>query len=167
MPKPMSAPKVVVMGVSGCGKSLIGAQLAERLEVPFFDADDFHSAANVQKMADGIPLTDADRAGWLEELAGLLAREPGLVLACSALKRRYRERLRQAVPALRFLYLEGDFATIRGRLAGRQDHYFKGDDMLRSQFAQLEPPGPDEASTVPIDQPPARVLQRCLASLRD
>ncbi|MGJ7456326.1 gluconokinase [Halomonas sp. RA08-2] len=165
MPEWMTPPKVVVMGVSGCGKSLIGARLARELDIAFFDADDFHSAANVQKMAEGIPLTDADRADWLEALAGLLAREPALVLACSALKRRYREQLRQAVPALRFLYLEGDFATIRGRLAGRHDHYFKGDDMLRSQFAQLEPPGVDEAVAVSIDQPPVRVLQRCVDAL--
>lgn len=158
--------KVVVMGVSGCGKSLIGARLAEALGVTYFDADDFHSAKNVHKMANGMPLTDADRTDWLTDLADLIAREPGLVLGCSALKRRYRQQLRQADPMLHFLYLEGDFATIRDRLDAREAHYFKGETMLRSQFDQLEPPGPDEATTIPIDQPPARILQQCLDVLR-
>lgn len=157
--------KVVVMGVSGCGKSLIGAQLAANLNIPFFDADDFHSENNVRKMADGIPLNDDDRSGWLDELGKLLARESALVLGCSALKQRYRESLRQAEPNVVFIYLEGDFATIRQRLAEREDHYFKGDDMLHSQFAQLEPPRADEAVAVPIDQLPADVLRQCMDAL--
>ncbi|MCA1773227.1 MAG: gluconokinase [Halomonas sp.] len=157
--------KVVVMGVSGCGKSLIGAQLATKLSVPFFDADDFHSESNIRKMADSIPLNDDDRKGWLDELGKLLARESALVLGCSALKQRYRERLRQAEPNVLFIYLEGDFATIKQRLAGREGHYFKGDDMLHSQFAQLEPPTSDEAVAVPIDQPPANVLRQCMDAI--
>ncbi|MDQ7732471.1 gluconokinase [Halomonas sp. SpR1] len=157
--------KIVVMGVSGCGKSLIGAQLASSLGIPFYDADDFHSQSNVIKMAQGIPLDDEDRAGWLSDLAKLLSQETALVLGCSALKRRYRERLSRDEPNVVFIYLEGDFATIRNRLAGRQDHYFKGDDMLQSQFAQLEPPGKNEAVTVSIDQPPEAVVQNCLNAL--
>jgi gluconokinase len=161
-PKP---PKVVVMGVSGSGKSLIGARLAERLGIPFFDADDFHSPANVQKMADGTPLTDADRAGWLEDLAALIRREPALVLGCSALKRRYRQRLREADPGLIFLYMEGDFTTIRERLNSRQGHYFQGETMLRNQFEQLEAPGPDEAVAIDIREDADSVLRQCLSAL--
>ncbi|EHJ93229.1 gluconokinase [Vreelandella boliviensis] len=157
--------KIVVMGVSGCGKSLIGDQLASYFGIPFYDADDFHSQSNVNKMAEGIPLNDEDRIGWLSDLAQLLSQETALVLGCSALKRRYRERLRRDEPNVVFIYLEGDFATIRKRLAGREDHYFKGDDMLQSQFAQLEPPSEDEAVTISIDQPPEMVLQGCLDAL--
>ncbi|MGS2742930.1 gluconokinase [Halomonas sp. LS-001] len=158
--------KIVVMGVSGCGKSLIGAQLASALGIAFYDADDFHSQNNVQKMAQGIPLNDEDRAGWLSDLAQLLSREAAIVLACSALKHRYRERLRRDEPNVVFIYLEGDFATIRNRLAGREGHYFKGDDMLRSQFAQLEPPSEDDAIIVQIAQSPETVLAQCIAAVK-
>lgn len=100
-------PKVVVMGVSGCGKSLTGTRLAQELGVPFYDADDYHSRANVEKMAAGIPLTDEDRLGWLDDLAELIRREEsGLVLACSALKRAYRERLQRRNPETCFVYLK-------------------------------------------------------------
>ncbi|MDQ7727060.1 gluconokinase [Halomonas sp. SpR8] len=157
--------KILVMGVSGCGKSLIGAQLASSLGIPFYDADDFHSQSNVDKMAQGIPLNDQDRSDWLSDLAQLLSQETALVLGCSALKRRYRERLRRDEPKVVFIYLEGDFATIRDRLAAREDHYFKGDDMLQSQFAQLEPPSEIEAITVSINQPPEMVLQSCINAL--
>ncbi|MCL7931533.1 gluconokinase [Halomonas llamarensis] len=157
--------KVVVMGVSGCGKSLIGAKLARYLGVPFYDADDFHSDSNVDKMAKGIPLNDEDRADWLADLAKLLSSETALVLGCSALKYRYRERLRRDEPNVVFIYLSGDFTMIRERLAGRENHYFKGDDMLKSQFAQLEPPSEAEAAIVSIDQSPATILEHCLHAL--
>lgn len=153
------------MGVSGCGKSLVGQRLATALALPFFDADDFHSAANVRKMAGGIPLTDADRQQWLDHLAGMIAGRDGLVLACSALKRRYRERLRRADPDLVFLHLDGDFDTIWARLSAREDHYFSGRAMLESQFEQLEPPGPDEAHTIDIALPAERVVEQCLTVL--
>lgn len=162
----MSKDKIVVMGVSGSGKSLIGEQLASRLDIPFFDADDFHSPDNVRKMADGIPLSDADRAGWLEDLAELLRREPTLVLACSALKASYRELLRQASPELVFLYLKGDFSTIRDRLALREDHYFNGEAMLRNQFEQLEAPDTAEAYSIDVHQDADAVLNRCLYIVR-
>lgn len=154
------------MGVSGSGKSLVGARLAETLGMPFYDADDFHSPANVQKMAGGVPLSDADRQGWLDDLAALIEREPRLVLACSALKRSYRERLRAAAPGLCFVYLRGDIDLIWSRHARREDHYFNGRDMLESQFEQLEVPGPDEAIAVGIDQTADDVLAECLARLR-
>lgn len=162
----MQVSKIVVMGVSGSGKSLVGERLAGTLGIPFFDADDFHSAANVAKMARGTPLDDADRAGWLDDLAALIHREPALVLGCSALKRAYRERLRRGDPDLVFLYMEGDFETIRKRLANRAGHYFTGDSMLRSQFEQLEPPEPDEARAIDIRQGPEAVLEECLSALK-
>lgn len=157
------------MGVSGCGKSLIGGHLADRLEVPFFDADDFHSPANVAKMASGKPLTDADRSGWLDDLAQLIqGQESGLVLACSALKRDYRERLRAGSPGLRFVYLRGSMETIWSRHASRTDHYFNGRAMLESQFRTLEEPNPASESdvlVVDVTEPPARIVDQCLQAL--
>lgn len=157
----MSGKKIVVMGVSGCGKSLVGEGLAKTLDVPFFDGDDFHSESNVQKMANGVPLDDADRAEWLDALVQLIRSQPHLVLACSALKRRYRDQLRSADPALTFVYLKGDFDTIWSRHANREGHYFNGRAMLESQFEQLEEPAPDEACAVDIREAPERVIAQC------
>ncbi|ABC30285.1 Gluconate kinase [Hahella chejuensis KCTC 2396] len=159
--------KIVVMGVSGCGKSRIGAALAQRLDLPFFDADDFHSAANVEKMARGAPLTDADRAQWLTDLSALIQREPSLVLACSALKAEYRGLLRAGAPGLQYVYLQGDFDTILQRLSQRRGHYFKGPDMLLSQFTALEEPAADEAILIDIRQSAEEVLTACLQALDD
>lgn len=156
---------LVVMGVSGCGKSLIGRRLADELSLPFYDADDFHSPANVAKMAGGVPLTDADRADWLDALADLIRTESPLVLACSALRRRYRDRLRDADPNLLFVHLDGDIDTIWARLSQRRDHYFAGRDMLQSQFEQLERPDADEAIRIAIDRPADAVLAACLVAL--
>lgn len=157
--------KIIVMGVSGSGKTLVGQRLADTLGLPFYDADEFHSKENIRKMSDGIPLSDADRHGWLTELAALIRREPGLVLACSALKRAYRDQLRAGDTDLRFLYLKGDFDTIWMRHAEREDHYFNGQSMLHSQFQQLEEPGSDEALNIDIDQPPETVIRHCLEAL--
>lgn len=133
---------LVVMGVSGSGKSTVGAALAAALGWPFLDADDYHPAANVAKMAAGTPLTDDDRAPWLDRLAAtmhdILARGGHGVLACSALKAAYRERLARAGD-VRFVYLEGDAKTIAARLAGRKHEYMPS-SLLASQFATLEPP---------------------------
>ncbi len=161
----MSRPKLIVMGVSGSGKSLVGRELAHALEIPFFDADAFHSEANVRKMANGEPLNDHDRAGWLADLATLIRHEDGLVLACSALKRRYRDRLRRDNPQLRFLYLKGDFETIWSRHARREDHYFNGQAMLESQFRQLEEPDITEAIRIDIGGSPESVVAQCLAAV--
>lgn len=162
-----SVPKLVVMGVSGCGKSLVGSLLAQALAVPFFDADSYHSRANVEKMASGIPLTDDDRAGWLADLASLIQdQDSGLVLACSALKRAYRERLRAENPQLRIVYLRGDFRTIWARLSRREDHYFNGQTMLESQFQLLQEPEPDEgAITLDVTDRPESLVRQCLAVL--
>jgi len=138
---------IVVMGVSGCGKSTVGRALADVLGWDFLDADDFHPSANVRKMAAGIPLTDGDRAPWLEILRGALAERlqqgTGVVLACSALCRRYRDILRQAGD-VRFAHLRVERAELAARLAGRQGHFF-ATALLDSQLATLEPLEPDES----------------------
>lgn len=161
----MTVRKIVVMGVSGSGKSLVGERLGDLLDVSFFDADDYHSESNVQKMANGIPLTDEDRRDWLKDLADLIRRESGLVLACSALKKTYRDQLRTGDPSLKFLYLKGDFETIWSRHAQRQDHYFTGQDMLKSQFLSLEEPDANEAYIIDISATPEAVLKQCIAAL--
>lgn len=141
-------PPLVVMGVSGCGKSTIGSLLGERLGVPFFDGDDFHPPANKAKMASGTPLDDDDRAPWLAEIGAALA-EPAdgtgsRIIACSALKRRYRDVLRSFAPDLVFIHLSGGAETISGRLSGRAHEYMPS-TLLASQLATLEPLGADEA----------------------
>lgn len=153
------------MGVSGSGKTLVGQQLAQALGRTFFDADDFHSPENIRKMASGMPLRDPDRQTWLNDLAQLLQNEPGSVLACSALKKSYRDVLRAAAGPIVFLYLKGDFELIWPRLAQRQDHYFNGADMLRNQFEQLEEPAPEEAYAIDIAQSPQAVVADCLSRL--
>ncbi|MCO5185583.1 MAG: gluconokinase [Anaerolineae bacterium] len=146
----------VIMGVSGCDKKTVGKALAAALSCPFYDGDDFHSAENVAKMAGGTPLNDDDRAPWLATLAELLAshlaRNEAAVLACSALKRAYRDVLRVDPEHVQFVYLQGDFDTIWQRIRVRPGHYMKA-KMLLSQFDALEPPETDEALAVPIAQP--------------
>jgi gluconokinase len=135
---------VIVMGVTGCGKTTVGAMLAEAGGCDFRDADDFHPAENVAKMKRGAPLTDDDRWPWLERLNGLLVcserRGESLVLACSALKQAYRDRLVRDCPTTRFVFLDGDMELIRARLTARQGHYMNP-KLLDSQFAILERPG--------------------------
>ncbi len=142
---------IVVMGVSGCGKSTVGQALARELGWPFFDADDFHPPANIQKMSSGIPLDDADRQPWLERLRDLLADEHragrSAVLACSALKERYRMVLRAGAPDVRFVHLEGTAEEIQLLMSRRSGHFMKP-GMLASQFAALEPPR--EALSIPV-----------------
>lgn len=127
------------MGVSGAGKSTVGRALAERLGYPFLDADEFHPPQNVAKMASGTPLTDADRTPWLDALNRRLGGMPDAVLACSALKASYRERLAQGLAGCRFVHLRGNIEVIRKRLAARQHRYMPA-SLLESQFATLEPP---------------------------
>nr|WP_302143092.1 gluconokinase [Halomonas alkalicola] len=154
------------MGVSGSGKSHVGRLLAERLGARFIDGDDHHAPASIDKMARGVPLTDADREGWLETLAGFLAearaRGAPLVVGCSALKRRYRDTLRRGDPDLAILFLDGSRAQLRQRLSSREGHFFKGDAMLDSQLADLEPPGVDEAITLDIGQSPETLVDAFL-----
>lgn len=131
---------VVVMGVTGSGKSTVGTVLAERMGVPFADADDFHSAANVAKMRAGVPLDDNDRLPWLRAIGEWLAahEESGAVVTCSALKRAYRDVLREAAPSVTFLHLDGDIETVRRRVADRPGH-FMPESLVQSQFDALEP----------------------------
>lgn len=150
-------PLIVVMGVTGSGKSTVGAALAECLRVPFADADDFHSPANVAKMSAGIPLDDTDRLPWLRSVGAWLAEHAatGAVTGCSALKRRYRDLLREAAPEVSFLHLDGDVDMIRKRVAGRSGH-FMPESLVASQFAALEPLGPGERGialdlSLPVD----------------
>jgi gluconokinase len=132
------------MGVSGAGKSTVGAALARRLGVSFADADAFHSQANIAKMASGKPLTDDDRYLWLEAVGGWLAHHrDGGVMSCSALKRIYRDQLRAHSPQVEFLHLTGSPELIGRRLAGRPGHFMPS-ALLNSQFNTLEPLGPDE-----------------------
>ncbi|HVF64867.1 MAG TPA: gluconokinase [Casimicrobiaceae bacterium] len=157
---------VVVMGVTGCGKSTVGAALADRLAWPFLDADDFHPSVNVQKMAAGIPLADDDRWPWLDGLAvemrAILARGGHAVLACSALKARYRERLARAGD-VRFVHLLGDHDTIASRLATRS-HRYMPPTLLKSQFATLE--APTDAVAIPIDMAVEEQIERIIGMLQ-
>jgi gluconokinase len=152
---------VVVMGVSGSGKTTLGRALARELGAEFLEGDRFHPESNVAKMSRGEPLDDADRWPWLDRLAEELARVRkaggNAVLACSALKRAYRDRLRKGAPELRLLFLKGDKALIQERLRARTQH-FMPPGLLDSQFAALEEPGPDEAPIVIDVTPPLEVL---------
>jgi gluconokinase len=156
---------VVVMGVSGSGKSTVGSALAQRLRVPFVDADSLHPPANVAKMAAGQPLDDDDRHPWLERVGQWLADHgDGGVVSCSALKRDYRDRLRAHCPRVEFLYLRGSPETIGARLAARSGHFMPA-ALLGSQFDALEPLGADEPGvTVDIDQGVDAIVDTFLAN---
>jgi gluconokinase len=163
----MSARHVVVMGVSGCGKSAVGQRLASELRLPLIEGDSFHSAGNVAKMQQGVALTDADRAGWLAALGRELTRHPdGAVLTCSALKRSYRDSLRAAAPGLRFVHLAlGEQDALR-RVAGRSGHFYPP-SLVASQFQALEDPA-GEPGVVVVDAllPLAAVTGEALQALR-
>jgi len=160
---------VVVMGVTGAGKSTVGTLLAERLGVSFRDADDFHPPANIAKMSAGQPLTDADRWPWLDAIGAHLAAHAGrgCVVTCSALKRAYRDRLRAAAPGLRFVHLHGDMALVAARQAARQGH-FMPPSLVASQFATLEPPE-DEADVMVLDvaATPEALAEAAVAALQE
>jgi len=148
----MASP-IVVMGVSGSGKSTVGAALAQRLRVPFADADDFHPPANVVKMTAGHPLDDGDRLPWLESIGEWLElHSDGGVMSCSALKRKYRDQLRRHCAEIDFLHLAGTVETIGRRQASRPGHFMPA-TLLASQFETLEPLEPDEHGiAIDVDQ---------------
>ncbi len=152
---------VVVMGVAGCGKSSLAAALAAAADMRLIEGDDFHDAANKTKMRDGMPLTDADRAGWLASLAAQLAGAPsGVVLTCSALKRAYRATLASSTPGLRFVFMEIDRAAATARVEARAKPHFFSPRLIDSQFAALESPL-GEANVLRVDAlQPITVLVR-------
>lgn len=159
------AHRILLMGVSGSGKSTIGPLLGQALGVPFADADAFHPPANIAKMARGEPLTDADRAPWLDAIGAWLAAQAGGIAGCSALKRAYRDRLRALAPGLRVLHLGGDAAMIAARQSARTDHFMPA-SLMASQFATLQPPSADEhAIILDIGAPPAALVATALAAL--
>jgi gluconokinase len=163
------APIVMVMGVSGSGKTTIGALLAGRLGWPYAEADDFHPPSNVAKMAAGHPLTDEDRWPWLDAIGDWIderrAAGESAVVTCSALKRSYRDFLRRDRPEVYLVYLDGSQALIAERMLARQGHFFTA-EMLESQFAALEPPAPDEDTlTVPVTASPEEIVEEILVGL--
>jgi gluconokinase len=158
---------VVVMGVSGSGKTTVGERLAAALGLRFVDADDMHPAANVAKMTDGIPLTDTDRWPWLDAVGAVLA-QGDVVVACSALRRSYRDRLRLAAPRVRVVYLQVDRDVLAERLAHRPGHFMPA-TLLDSQLETLEPPGADEGALwvdadASVDETVATVVDRLAGS---
>ncbi|MGC9669897.1 gluconokinase [Planosporangium sp. 12N6] len=168
--EPENPPIVLITGVSGSGKTTVGAMLAGRLGWPYAEADDFHPRANVEKMAAGHPLTDADRRPWLEAIGRWIderraAHEPGVVTS-SGLKRAYRDMLCDGRPEVHPVFLDGSPDLIKSRMVARHGHFFAA-SMLDSQFADLEPPEPDEGVlTVPITGTPAEVVDQILTGLR-
>ncbi len=158
----MSAP-YLIMGVSGCGKTSVGQALASALHCPFFDADDFHPAANRDKMSRGIPLTEEDRAPWLQAIAEKLIdqKDQPFVLACSALRESYRQLLRTACPALRIIHLHGTRELLLDRLQQRENHFMPA-SLLDSQLATLETPV--DALTIDISLPMASIVQHIVST---
>ena len=162
VPERGTARWLVVMGVSGCGKSSLGAGLAQALGLPLIEGDDFHPPANVRKMTAGIPLTDADRAGWLDTLGAQLAQcQHGAVLTCSALKRAYRDRLRAAAPGLRFVFMELPREEAERRVAARAAQHMFPASLVANQFATLESPvGEDGVLAVDATAPLADLVAK-------
>ena len=161
-------PRIVVMGVSGSGKSTIGALVAAALDVPFVDGDSLHPLTNVEKMAAGRPLEDADRWPWLHTVGRALADsgDAGLVMACSALKRSYRDAIRSEAAGVLFLHLHGEREVLARRLEGRSGH-FMPPSLLDSQFATLEPLGADERSVVvDVDATVPEIVDAAVAGIR-
>jgi len=164
----MGTQSLVLMGVAGCGKSTLAVLVAQKLGLPLVEGDDHHPPKNRQKMQAGIPLTDEDRAGWLDRLAQSLCDHPeGLVVTCSALRQLYRDRLRAAVPELRFVYLEIEREEALRRVSSRGAHFF-GPGLVESQFATLESPA-KEAGVLCLRavEPPEHLATQIVAWLRE
>ena len=161
--------RIVLMGVAGCGKSAVGAALAERLDATYLDGDDLHPEGNIAKMSRGEPLTDDDRWPWLTLVGQKLAEPDGiLILGCSALKRRYREHIRKEAGApVTFVHLAGSRELIAARMSARSGH-FMPTTLIDSQFAALEPPAAGEnAITVDIDNTLVRIVDAIVTHLEE
>lgn len=160
------ATAIILMGVSGCGKTEVGKGLSETLDWPFYDGDDFHPQANIDKMSQGIPLNDDDRRPWLERLHALIVerldRNESLIVASSALKAKYRQILRGDRESVKFVHLVGSFDLIFTRMQQRSGHYMKA-EMLQSQFADLEPP--QHALTISIDKQVGEIVAEIIEKL--
>jgi len=161
---------LIAMGVSGCGKTTIGELLAERMACDFADADSFHSQANKDKMHNGIPLTDEDRWPWLKAIRASIEQKQAdgtsHVYACSALKRVYRDILRDGDKDVTFVYLKGTPELLQERIKTRKGHFFDP-KLLQSQLDTLEPPGADEAIEVDIALSPAEIVDKVLNEVKD
>ena len=156
---------IIVMGVSGSGKSTIGKEVAEKLNLPFFEGDDYHSEKNIQKMSDGLPLDDRDRRPWLKAINGLLLEYGegyGAVFTCSALKKSYRTLLASNVEKIHWIFLHGPKEVIRNRLLERKDHFMQA-ELLDSQFSILEEP--EEAIRVDLRKDPSTIVNNILSQL--
>ncbi|MGL5194977.1 MAG: gluconokinase [Chroococcales cyanobacterium] len=160
---------VIIMGVSGSGKTTVGKRLAEALDWQFMDADDLHSPENVEKMSQGIPLDECDRHPWLmamrQQISAWLQQDKNVVLACSALKQSYREILDCALEPIKLVYLKGSQAVIQERIQSRTDHFMPA-DLLNSQFDALEEPTPDEAIHVDVSLPVPELVERISRSVK-
>lgn len=158
---------IIIMGVSGCGKTTVGRRVAKRTGLPFYDADDFHPIENVEKMQSGEPLNDADRHPWLAALSWEIEKwnqSDGAILACSALKKRYRELLRPDENRhVHFVYLKGSESTIFNRLKNREGHYMPP-ELLRSQFEALEEP--EDAFVISIEKSPEQIVEEILTFIK-
>ncbi|MCR9132772.1 MAG: gluconokinase [bacterium] len=163
--KDHTIPRIILFGVSGCGKSTVASLLAKLLDVPFIEADDFHPKANIYKMKSGIPLNDEDRKPWLDTLNSELHKrsETGFVLACSALKEQYRKLLSDGILGIRWIYLDGSFDTIHQRMKERE-HFMKP-EMLQSQFDALEIP--EYGIHCSIEYPPEEIVNQILEQLSE
>ncbi|CAN5836395.1 gluconokinase [soil metagenome] len=157
---------ILLMGVSGSGKTTVGSLLAARLNWPFFDADEFHPQANIDKMARGVPLTDEDRQPWLrairDKMSDLERNDTSAVLSSSALKRDYRDLLLEGDDAVELVYLKGSYSLLGSRLETREHHFFKP-ELLKSQFEALQEP--QNALVVMVDQNPDAIVAEILAAL--
>ena len=158
--------RIVVMGVTGCGKSTVASEIAARIEARFCDGDTLHSAASVEKMRRGEPLSDEDRWPWFARIAAFLNAEPvSAVIACSALKKAYRDYLRREVGSVRFLFLDASPEITTQRVSARQGHYMPA-SLVTSQFAALErPDNEDRVTTVSADTPVESIVRMFLAAL--
>jgi gluconokinase len=162
-----TTPLIVVMGVSGCGKSTIGSALAERLGCPFLEGDDFHPRENKVKMSDGIPLNDHDRKGWFTAIRDALEKESNLVIvSCSALKQKYRDFFSELHRPVVYLHLTGDRSLLEERIGSRSGHFFDS-KLLDSQIETLEPPSDDElAVSIEISDTVENIVNSCIHGLK-